>query len=107
MVKILYYRTYNRVTVEGHAGDAPRGESLVCAACSVLLHTIIRNVTLWMDEGLVDSGKIQEQEGYGQVSYLPFPDSAGDCAAVIEGICEGFRWLALEYPDHVSYASLG
>lgn len=107
MVDVLYDRWHNQVAVEGHAGDAPQGESLICAACSILLHTIVRNTIIWRDTGLIGDLRIKAVEGYGQVSYGSVTDGADECAATIEAICEGFRWLQEEYPEHVSYTRLG
>ena len=44
MVVIDYNRQFPRVTVKGHAGTAPAGQDLVCAAVSTLTYTLAENV---------------------------------------------------------------
>ncbi len=44
MIKVIYYREYNRLTVEGHAGSGPEGHDLVCASASALALTLAGNV---------------------------------------------------------------
>jgi len=39
MIRICF--THNRVTVHGHAGYAPKGEDIVCAAVSALIYTLV------------------------------------------------------------------
>ena len=45
MIQVTYYRQYNRVTVEGHAGSGPEGHDLVCSAVSALALTLAGNVS--------------------------------------------------------------
>ena len=44
MIHVTYYRQYNRVTVDGHAGSGPEGHDLVCSAVSALALTLAGNV---------------------------------------------------------------
>lgn len=107
MIRITHHPKYNRITIEGHAGSAPLGEDLVCAGCSVLLHTLITNVMHWRDQGYLMDHQIQEDEGHGQVSYTPKSRWKNILAAITEAICVGFQRLAEDYPEHVSYTRLG
>ena len=53
MIQVIYYRQYNRVTVEGHAGSGPDGHDLVCSAVSALALTLAGNVSymVWVYTG--------------------------------------------------------
>jgi len=40
MIKAVYDRKENKITVEGHAYSGEPGHDLICAAASVLIYTI-------------------------------------------------------------------
>ena len=40
MIKVVYHRGLNRVSVEGHAHSGGVGHDLVCASASILVKTI-------------------------------------------------------------------
>lgn len=107
MIKITHYPKFNQITLEGHAGTAPKGEDLVCAGCSVLFHTLAVNVMAWKDQGYLMDCRIQEREGYGQISYAPRSRWKNILSAITEGICVGFRELAEDYPESVCYTRVG
>ena len=44
MILVTYYRSYNRLTVEGHAHSGEPGKDLVCASASILAYTLAANV---------------------------------------------------------------
>ena len=50
MIEVTF--THQRVTVHGHAGYAPRGEDIVCAAVSALVYALIG--------ALEETGQIRE-----------------------------------------------
>ncbi len=107
MIKIIHYPKYNQVTVEGHAGAAPKGEDLVCAACSAIYHTLAANAMGWKELGYLRDLRIKEIDGYAQVSYMPNSRYKNVLAAIADGICKGFEVLARDYPEWVSYVRKG
>lgn len=48
MIEVTF--SYHRVTVQGHAGYAPKGEDIVCAAVSALTYALIGALE---EEGLI------------------------------------------------------
>ena len=48
MIEVTF--THQRVTVQGHAGYAPRGEVIVCAEVSALVYALIGSME---EEGLI------------------------------------------------------
>lgn len=106
-IKITHYPEYNQITIEGHAEAGPKGQDIVCAGVSALLHTLIANVTHWQDQGYLMDCRYEERDGYAQVSYVPKSRWNHILAAITEAICVGWQGIAEEYPEHVSYVRLG
>ena len=57
MINVRYHRFYNKLTVEGHADSAPKGEDLVCSAASILVHTLRANVENMVKSGIAVASK--------------------------------------------------
>ena len=51
MIKVIYHRDLNRVSVVGHAMSAEKGQDIVCASVSILIYTLASFV-----ENLKDAG---------------------------------------------------
>lgn len=83
--------------VAGHAGYAPSGQDIVCAAASMLTATLTR--ALGGVEGLryIDDGESV------QVSCKPSLRQAERVVNVFSTIDGGFNLLANSYPNHVEY----
>ena len=89
------------VDIEGHAEYAPRGSDVVCAAASILA----------LD--LADIAKKAEREGKTKSLYVETGDGrvsidadfkrayAGEFAAALRTVENGFALLESAYPDHV------
>jgi len=101
-----------RVRIRGHAGSAPKGQDLVCAAASVLAKAAEANVRDMWAEGCLLSGPEHEPvivTRDGSVKLVYTPATAADVAraltelAVIE---RGFRILAHNYPRYVSVSGI-
>lgn len=82
----------NQITVEGHAGAAPKGEDLVCAAVSMLVYALEDMLHLY-GEGL----ETELTEGRYVVN------GQGNCKAetAIEMFTNGVVDLSVHYPDNV------
>ena len=53
MVSVIFYKknnSYYRVECSGHAGDAPAGENIVCAAISALVINCFNSVEKFTDD---------------------------------------------------------
>ena len=103
MIRVIYYRTYNRVTVEGHAGSGPEGHDLVCAAVSALALTLAGNVSYMEAQEAVHGVIINLAEGNAEIQCTPYRRYKDSAQQIFRAICVGFELLATKYPDNISY----
>ena len=103
MIQAVYYRKYNRLTIEGHARSAEPGHDLVCAAASVLAYTLSANVANMADHGQVRQPIIENTPGKTEISCNPVSRHKSTVALVFDSVCVGFELLALNYPEYISY----
>ena len=66
MIQVTYYKSYNRVTVEGHALSGAPGHDLVCAGASTLAYTLAANVVHIME--LLGSVALEQKTRHSYVS---------------------------------------
>lgn len=91
------------LSVSGHAGQADRGQDVVCAAASILTYTVAQ-VLKTMDEGgefmyhpILDLG-----DGYATVSCQADDDTTFmQVLQTFFTIAMGYRLLAHNYPQYV------
>ena len=103
MIQAIYYRSYNRVTVTGHANSAEPGRDLVCASASMLAYTLAANVANMADAGQVRQPIIKNNEGDTEISCNPRHNLKNTVTLVFDSICIGFELLAHDYPEYISY----
>lgn len=94
MIRIRYQRTAgeHRLTVTGHAGYAPAGSDIVCAAVSALILTLsaqLRRVGAQTESSVCEPGRFRIRCGAS-----PAADAAFDMALT------GCRLIAAHYPRH-------
>ena len=107
MIKVVYHRQFNRVTITGHAGNGPEGHDLVCAAVSALALTLAGNVSYMEAQEAVYDVTIKLEEGNAEIqcaSYRRYKDSV---AQIFRAICVGFELLSTKYPDNIFYEVRG
>ena len=107
MIQVTYYRRYNRVTIEGHAGSGPKGHDLVCSAVSALALTLAGNVSYMEAEEAVRSVTINLNEGNAEIQCTPHMRYKDSVAQIYRSICVGFELLATKYPENISYSVRG
>ena len=103
MIKVIYYRNYHRVTVEGHAMSGEPGHDLVCASASILTYTLAANVLNMKDNDQVRDTFTAMDEGKAEVSCTPRHNLRNSVTLIYDSICAGFELLAHQYPDNISY----
>ena len=103
MIQAIYYRSYNRLTVTGHANSAEPGHDLVCASASMLAYTLAANVASMADNGQVRQPIIKNNEGDTEISCNPRHNLKNTVTLVCDSICLGFELLAHDYPEYISY----
>ena len=107
MIHVTYYREYNRVTIEGHAGSGPEGHDLVCAAVSALALTLAGNVSYMEAQEAVRNVIIDLKEGNAEIQCTANRRYKESVAQIYRAICVGFELLATKYPKNISYEVLG
>ena len=107
MIRVTYYRQYNRVTVEGHAGSGPKGHDLICAAVSALALTLAGNVSYMETQEAVYGVVTKLEEGNAEIQCTPYRRYKDSVAQVFRSICVGFELLATKYPENIFYEVRG
>lgn len=105
MIKIIYMADPEggklTMRAEGHAGYAPAGQDIVCAAVSVLAQTLANKVEAAARSGRLLTSCVQHGETF-VVQALPKPGpNALMVASWFDFVEEGLRALAEEHPDNV------
>ena len=103
MIQATYYRSYNRLTVTGHARSAEPGKDLVCASASILAYTLAANVANMADNGQVRQPVIKTDKGDAEISCNPRHNLKASVTLVFDTVCVGFELLAQDYPEYISY----
>lgn len=107
MIKVVYHRDLNRVTVEGHAHSDEVGHDLVCASASTLTYTLAAFVENMRNAKQVYNPKVELNEGDALIYCEPPNRYKGSVTLVFDAICGGFELLARDYPDNISYEIRG
>ena len=103
MITITYNETSEAMILraEGHAGFAPKGQDIVCAAVSTLMQTLAYSV----DVG--DGGAVAAMDQGGGRNVLTVQAAQGcDNNAKFEFAMDGLYLLAEQYPEHVRMINL-
>lgn len=85
--------------ISGHAGSAPRGEDLICAACTILAYTLI-SATEGRGE-LRPQYYISNEDALIRVLCRPEEGMEERCEEIFRAIESGFEVLALRHPEYV------
>jgi uncharacterized protein YsxB (DUF464 family) len=107
MIEVVYNRPYHRVTVKGHAHSGEAGHDLVCAAASVLAHTIGAAVTNLAADKKAHRTVVQLQNGDAEVSCTPYNRYKASVTLMFDTVCGGFELLARDFPENVRYELRG
>ena len=98
MIRARYGRRNLSLCVAGHAGSAPKGEDLVCAAASILAFTAAEALR---DEGERFFPRIVQTPGELRVSCEPTYGAHRACRRLLDTLWVGFELLARDYPEYV------
>ena len=103
MIKVVYHRKDNRLTIEGHARSGEMGHDLVCSAASILAYTLAANVASMEEAGLLVDMSINMTPGDAEIMCNPNSSFKSTTTLTFDSICAGFNLLAHDYPDNISY----
>lgn len=107
MIKVLYHRNLNRVSIEGHAYSGEKGHDLVCASASILAYTLASFVSNMKNAGQIKYPTIELNDGQALIVCNAPSKYKNSVMLVFDSICGGFDALAQSYPDNISYKVLG
>ena len=107
MIKIIYKADPEggklTMRAEGHAGYAPAGQDIVCAAVSVLAQTLANKVEAAVRSGRLLTSCVQHGETF-VVQALPKPGpNALMVASWFDFVADGLDLLAEQYPENVNF----
>ena len=103
MIKVVYNRDVNCVTVEGHARSGEAGHDLVCASASILIYTLASFAKNTQKAKQSHKLTLKLDSGDAEVSCKPKKPYKGAITLVFDSICAGFELLARNYPGNISY----
>ena len=98
MTRVKYYREEYRLRAEGHAGAGEKGRDLICAAESILMMALERQVAPRPEM----RAQIMKKPGAEEICCRPERGCEGACRESFDTVYAGFALLAEEYPEHVS-----
>ena len=98
MITIIYNEKGQDMILQasGHAGFAPKGQDIVCAAVSALMQTLAYSV---------DSGTVTRNPDGGNTMTVQAAQSF-DTLAKFELVTDGLMLLAQQYPENVRFINL-
>lgn len=87
-------RNSGSITVKGHAGYAPHGQDIVCAAVSTLVQTLVVSIS----EITTDEIQYDIHPGAVEIKYGNLSEQA---QALVDSFFIGIRMIADTYPNNV------
>ena len=82
------------ITIDGHAGYAPIGQDIVCAAISALTETFLASVRIYTTD------KINSVISAGN-AVIRYKDLSADSRLLMKSFLLGVTEIAIAYPDNV------
>lgn len=98
MIRVSYDTDEHCMVMEGHAGAGEYGHDIVCAAASILMHTLEAAA---MDSQSTLQPVISKHRGYARIQCTPTARNKRRCEDIYRTIFRGYELLAQQYPEHV------
>ena len=94
--------------LSGHAGQAKKGEDIVCSAVSILAYTVAQALQFMYEEGgLQKKPHIKLTEGNTIIVAKPKPESYAEALHTFFVAQVGYHLLSHNYPQYVTLSSFG
>lgn len=94
--------------VTGHAGQAKKGEDIVCASASILAYTVAQAIQFMYEEGdLQKQPYIKLDDGNTTIIAKPKAGSYTEALHTFFVAQVGYHLLAHNYPQYVALSSFG
>ena len=91
-----------QVRIRGHAGYAPAGQDIVCAAATMLGALLEETLLRENTQGGLRFLSVQKSNGVLELDFSPTLSGWSRLSPVLEAVEHGFRLLADQYPSYVS-----
>ena len=99
---------YLSLLVEGHAGQAEKGQDIICSAASILAYTLGQTLTQMDKQGwLKKKPHINLKEGKGLITCIPNEGCFDECLMAFFFAEVGFSLLSHNYPQYVEVKVFG
>ena len=106
MIKIAFNPHRFEIRIKGHAGQAKKGEDIVCSAVSALFCTL--GETLYQSQYmLAEPPKFRDEDGSGIISCKPKPEYIGNIGCFYRAIVIGFEKISKNYDKFVKFSLVG
>ena len=93
------------LSVSGHAGHSANGNDIVCAGVSMLVHALAAWMAAQQKAGLADIHTLTCEKGCAVMDVRFPPPAAEPARGAASVVLEGFRLLAVQYPQNVRFAA--
>jgi uncharacterized protein YsxB (DUF464 family) len=103
MTSVIFEPERCRISISGHAGAGAPGEDLICAGISALWMALEKRLTADRVTVRRFQPVIIYGEGYRSAECCPGEEDFEGCMEALETVAAGLRWMAEEYPEHVSF----
>ena len=89
------------ISIEGHAGAAPEGQDIVCAAASALALTLVEAVRNLDARGCVSHLSREVGKGSVQLDFTVKEDALPEAEAIVGTITDGFLLLEENCSEYI------
>ena len=89
-------RHSNGISIQGHAGYAPHGKDIVCAAVSAIVQTFLASI----DELTADTIRVTETP-QGQIQSIQFEHLSERAQVLLDALFIGIQMIADTFPANV------
>ena len=102
MIEITFKPNTYELEINGHAGHDVKGKDIVCAAVSTLFYTLGQAL---MESGIFheDELEFKDEEGNGYIGCSCKRYYEESIESIYWPIMVGFKMLANQYPENVSF----
>ena len=110
MVKISFEQINNKfnLTIKGHAGQADKGNDIVCASCSILAYIVAQFVKEAEYKGdLKSKPKVKMESGDTVISCEPTDNILTEMQNMYLFAEKGYQLLSYNYPQYVELKQFG
>jgi len=89
-----------RLEIDGHAGYAPEGQDIICAAVSTLAYTLAQNLALTLCS---DEYTAEFKTGHAHIEARPPEALAEQCRGIFMTIANGLTMLEAQYGQYIQF----